>query len=88
MLKVLATWMPNSWDISDYAYSGHNPKSTCMLVRPGVPRQGVENVGANLITHAFPWLTFPRQTVRYNQDGPMNGQEPRALTGRGESILK
>lgn len=78
MLKALATWMPNFWDSSDHTYSGHNPKSTCMVVRPGVPRQGVENVGANLITHAFPWLTFPRHTVRYNRDGPMNGRVARA----------
>lgn len=71
--------MPDFWGSSDYTYSGHNPTSTCMVVRPCVPRWSVENVAANLITHAFPWLPVLKseiagQVVEDNQDVPMDGR--------------
>lgn len=83
MLKAWSQQMPDFWGSSDYTYSGHNPTSTRMLVRPCVPRWGVENVAINLITHAFPWLTVPKpgiagQAVGDNQDVPMDGRVARA----------
>lgn len=50
-----------------------------MCVRPCVPRWGVENVAANLITHAFPWLPVLKseiagQEVEDKWDMPTDGR--------------
>lgn len=79
LFQALATTGARFLGSSDYTYFGHNTTSICVLVRPCVPRWGVENVAANLITCAFPRLTVPKpgtagQAVEDNQDFAMNGK--------------